>query len=181
MQKLYTAVPHARTYTLRLLVTFARLFVASKLQPFVIEMNSSCLSTAGEICPSPLSADAQQAVFESLPNPSSSTSSTAPPLATIHSLQRVLIFDNKPSSNLSCGPTSSTLRVCVLGLECGDGGSAGPGGGRRRGGYEAHSERRFMQSAGALFASESLLLFVVGLSRRNVVCCRMSVSHSLGK
>lgn len=34
-----------------------------------------------------------------------------------HSLQRVLIFDNKPSSNLSCGPTSSALHVCGLGLE----------------------------------------------------------------
>lgn len=87
------------------------LFVASKRQPFVIEMNSFCLSAAGEICPSLLSADAQQALFESLPHPSSSS-----PLPN-HSLRRVLIFDNKPSSNLSCGPTSSTLHVCGLGFE----------------------------------------------------------------
>lgn len=40
----------------------------------------------------------------------------------------------------------------------GDGGSAGAWGG-----YETHSERRFIQPAGTLFASERLFLFVVGL------------------
>lgn len=44
---------------------------------------------------------------------------------------------------------------------------------RRGGGYEAHSERRFIQPAGMLFASERLFLFVVGLG--------LSVSQSLAR
>lgn len=74
-------------------------------------MNYFCLSAAREICPSPLSAEAWLALFESL-----TCLSSSPPLLN-HSLWQELIFDNKPRSNLSCGPTSSTLHVCGLGLE----------------------------------------------------------------
>lgn len=48
--------------------------------------------------------------------------------------------------------------MCAVWDLNGDGGSAGPRGGK----YKAHSERRFMQPAGTLFASERLFLFVVG-------------------
>lgn len=143
------------------------LFVAFKRQPFLIEMNSFCLSAAGEICPSPLSAEPQQALFESLTHPSSS-----PPLPN-HSLWRVLIFDNKPRSNLSCGPTSSTLHVCSLGLEWRWWKCRGVMGENTRltASVDSYSQReRCLQVKG-------FFLFVVGLGCRNLTC--LIVSQSL--
>lgn len=55
--------------------------------------------------------------------------------------------------------TDQQHAACLrLGDLNGDGGSAGPRGGK----YEAHSERRFIKPAGALFASERLFSFCCG-------------------
>lgn len=63
--------------------------------------------------------------------------------------------------------------MCAVWDLNGDGGRAGP----REENYKAHSERRFIQSAGTMFASERLLLFLFGGGSLNLVCFCLSVSH----
>lgn len=149
-----------------LLVTFVGFFVASKRQPFVIEINSFSLSATGGICPFSLSAEAQRALLNPYRTPFLLPLSTTTPSDECWFLiisPVVICHVDRPAARC----------MCAVGDLNGNGGSAGPRGG---GEYEAHSKRRFLQPAGTLFASERLFLFVVGLGCCNHACFRLSVT-----
>lgn len=105
------------------LVTFMGLFVASKRQPFVIEMNSFSLSATGEICPFPLSAEAQRALLDPyctlLLLPLSTTTPSDECWFLIIS-PVVICHVDRPAARC----------MCAVGDLNGNGGSAGPRGGR---------------------------------------------------
>lgn len=119
----------------------------SRRQPFLIDCNSLleegvlpllCLQLLGRLCLPPP------------PDPPPRAPLPAPTfLSPGHSLRLVLIFDNKPSSNLSCGPSSPARRVCVVWDLNSDGGIAGGGGAKRgrSGGEIQGSQRASIHSA----------------------------------
>lgn len=96
-------------------------------------------------------------------------SPTAPPTTTSGECWFLII-----SPVVICHVDQPAARcMCAVWDLNGDGGSAGP----LEENYKAHSEHWFIQSAGTLFASERLFLFVFGGGCLNLVCFRLSVSH----